>query len=221
MNADIVVAQYRENIDWLQHLKHNSIRNILLYRKYKSSQIFRKELNLQNINHKIIAKYLPNTGRESHTYLTYCVEFYDNLPDVIFFLQGNPFAHGFGDRTIMHWLKKIEHINFTHTDNYHNSHFLVGMPNGRISNWYGPTQLSDFDMKTWFCKYIEDDPQLFKEKSKIYFGANFAVSKDRILSRTKNEYQELIDKEFTDKINPESGHYMERSWYYLFNIHKL
>lgn len=218
---DIVVAKYKENINWLQNLKDNNIRNILLYDKYNSSKIFTKKHNFLNINPKIIYKSLDNTGREIHTYLTYCVEYYDNIPDAVFFVQGNPFPHAFGDREILRWIKKMKHMNFTHTDNYSLSHFLVGMPDGRMGNWYGKTNPSKYSMREWFIKYIDNNTKLFHNPAKIYFGANFGVSKDRILSRTKQEYQELIDKEFTNVINPEAGHYMERSWYYLFNIHKI
>lgn len=221
MIADLVVAQYRENIDWLRNIKSNYIRNIILYRKYKSSKIFKKELSLDYINPKIVVKQLKNTGRESHSYLTYCVEYYEDLPDAVFFVQGNPFPHGFGDRTITHWLKKIQRINFTHTDNYHKSHLLIGMPSGKIGDWYTPTQPSKFDMLSWFLHYIDNDKSILTQSNNIYFGANFGVSKDRILSRQKTEYENLIEKEFTDKINPEAGHFMERSWYYLFNLHKI
>lgn len=221
MVIDIVVAHYKENIQWLQHLNHSNIRNIIVYDKYHTSKIFTKQPPYKELNSKIVSKNLSNTGRESHTYLTYCVEYYDNLPDAIFFLQGNPYVHGFGDRVVLSWIKKIERLNFTHTDNYSNSHFLVGMPNGRMKDWYGATDPSDLDMRAWFLKYIDNDASLFKSSCKIYFGANFGVSKDRILSRPKDKYQILLDNEFTDKVNPEAGHYMERSWYYLFNIHKL
>jgi len=220
--VDIVVAQYKENINWLQKLQHNNIRNIIVYTKYSGSKIFTKSRRIPvTNNNKIVYKTLTNTGRESHTYLTYCKEYYHDLPDVVFFVQGNPFPHGFGDRVILNWIRKLRSINFTHTNNYHNSHFLVGMPNGRMRDWYGPTEPSKYDMIQWFSKYIDNNKDLFKSNAKIYFGASFGVSKDRILSRTKEEYEQLIDKEFTNKINPEAGHYMERSWYYLFNLHKL
>lgn len=218
---DIVVAKYKENINWLQNLKDTNIRHIVVYDKYNGSKIFTKKKSITNIHDKIIHKPLPNTGREIHTYLTYCVEYYDNLPEVVFFVQGNPFPHAFGDREILRWIKKIKHINFTHTDNYCMNHFFVGMPNGRMGDWYGKTNPSKYDMRQWFLKYIDNNKELFHHQAKIYFGANFGVSKDRILSRKQKEYQLLIDEEFTNVINPEAGHYMERSWYYLFNLHKI
>ena len=36
---------------------------------------------------------VPNAGRESETWLRYIIAHYDDLPEVVCFLQGNPFEH--------------------------------------------------------------------------------------------------------------------------------
>jgi hypothetical protein len=78
----VVVARYKENIDWLSDLKHTTY----LYEKG----------DIGNGN-KLI-----NVGREAHTYLHHIVDKYDTLEDFIIFLQGNPFDHG---------VINIDHIN--------------------------------------------------------------------------------------------------------------
>jgi hypothetical protein len=51
---------------------------------------------------------------------------------------------------------------------------------------------------------------------KWYYGACFAVSRERIHLRSKVYYQRLLDQVSLHK-SPEVGHYLERSWYYIFS----
>ena len=82
MKNHFVVARYNENLDWIINIDHN-IYDIYVYNKGNKID------NLQNC--KIID--LANTGRESHTYLTHIINYYDNLPENIVFTQGYPFDH--------------------------------------------------------------------------------------------------------------------------------
>lgn len=74
MSAVLVVARYNENLDWIQHVPIPSI-------------VYNKGSYIPN------TKPLPNIGREAHTYLSFIVDYYDDLPDKVFFTQGNPFPH--------------------------------------------------------------------------------------------------------------------------------
>lgn len=69
----IVVARYKENIDWVREL--HSDYEAVIYNKNSGSNL------------------LSNVGRESHTYLTHIVTNYDNLDNFTVFTQGDPFAH--------------------------------------------------------------------------------------------------------------------------------
>ena len=51
---------------------------------------------------------------------------------------------------------------------------------------------------------------------KVIWGANFAVSRDLIKSKPKSFYQNIL-RYIEHHINPELGHYIERSWYIFFN----
>lgn len=79
MKNKIVVARYNEPTDWLDKINQNKY-DILIYNKGEGTVKFE------------IQK-LPNIGRESHTYLTYIVDNYENLTDFTIFLQANPFDH--------------------------------------------------------------------------------------------------------------------------------
>ena len=54
------------------------------------------------------------------------------------------------------------------------------------------------------------------EISKIVWGANFAISKDIILTKPKIFYQNIL-RHLDYHSNPEEGHYLERSWYIIFH----
>lgn len=212
---DLVIAHYKESLGWIKRLNNSHIRHIYVYSKYKQSSVF----DYKKINPKTIINYLPNIGREAHTYLYHCLNNYDALPEHLFFLQGNPKCHGLDEDKISYWIDNIIDNKLNHSNNYSpNSSINLGLtPDGRRDFWAGSaTDPSLHDIKSFIKTYISKDKN---EKSfrNIYFGANFSVSKDRILSRDVSEYKRLIDNELST-INPESGHYMERLWFYWFNL---
>lgn len=71
-----VIARYQEELDWINQLKTP----YTIYNK-----------GLSEPNYTCIE--IENIGRESHTYLTYILNNYHNLPEYLAFLQGDPFAH--------------------------------------------------------------------------------------------------------------------------------
>lgn len=75
-NLKVVVAKYNEDTSWTKNLKYDSI----IYNKNQEDD-------------HLFEHNLPNVGRESHTFMTYIVDNYDNLPSYIAFVQGNPFDH--------------------------------------------------------------------------------------------------------------------------------
>jgi len=74
----LVVARYNEDISWVKNLNISHI-------------IYNKGNNLEDSTLNI--KSLPNIGRESHTYLKFILEYYNNLPENIILCQGDPFPH--------------------------------------------------------------------------------------------------------------------------------
>lgn len=208
MIFDIVVAHYRENLGWLSQLVHPNIRQINLYTKDSLLSF-----DSRTINNKISHKYLPNIGRESNTYLKYCLEFRDNLPDFVFFLQGNPFIHGINTHHLLQWISEFND-NQKFTPTFRDCSLDYATNNGRVPFWGSHTKPHSLDIEQWFKKFINADHDI--RNCKVCFGANFGVSKDKILSRSIEDYNNLLED--LNDINPESGHYMERSWFYFFNL---
>lgn len=157
----VVVARYNENLDWLKTVPWDYI-------------VFNKgEDNLPKwIKNEIK---LPNIGREAHTYLTYILKNYDNLPEYTIFLQGSPFDHS----------RKL----FQLLDNFSGEDFYT--LSGRTFRCDGLGRPKHPGLKLG-----ESAQMLFVDKIRTYpypAGAEFIVSKKTILFHTKLTYQKIMD----------------------------
>jgi hypothetical protein len=79
MKNAIVVARYSENLDWVNLIDKNKYEIYIYNKGNKLNDIHNYEL--------------PNFGRESQTYIHHIIKNYDNLPNFVMFLQGDPFDH--------------------------------------------------------------------------------------------------------------------------------
>ena len=199
---DLVVAKYSENLDWIadQAISDSRLRRIFVYSK--NGQMYN--------NDRVKCEIINNVGRESHTYLYHIINNYDNLSDRVIFTQA----------------KFNDHIRFNDffRDDY------IGLF-GRTSNCYNfrlvhnytyllPNQ-DNFTFGEWMEKYIDPDDKYYTDKYGRFarYGACFTVAREDILSRPLDFYKKLI-KQLETYYNPEVGHFFERAWYYIFNLHK-
>ena len=200
---DIVIARYKENISWIDEYYEKYKLNVIIYNK--GNLIYKPEI-YKNIE-------LINYGRESHTYLKYIIDNYDNLPPLVVFTQGC----------------NKDHI--TNVDDLINNDLLItasdipylsDCKNFRLHQYYGNLELNKDGLtcSEWIKKYIEPDIENYIKNNyfKAKYGACFSIKKEYILSRTKLFYEELFYQ--LQSLNPEVGHFFERSWYYIFNCHK-
>lgn len=81
MRIKAVVARYNEPIDWIENIGLDYI----IYNKGNSID--------SNLIDQDKVVHVPNEGREGETYLRYITENYYEIPDLVVFLQGNPFDH--------------------------------------------------------------------------------------------------------------------------------
>lgn len=188
-----ILSRYKEDNElWRSILKQFKY-EIIVYNKYSGANL------------------LENVGREGHTYLTYIVQNYHNLPYEILFSQYDPSDH-FKENTVHN------------SKNFHSNikYFL----NGFLYNFIG-IRPTDYDLIVrdrnidWIkhCKYIFgsfDEPQVNKL---ICCGANlngvFRVSRRAILSRPKEFYQKCLNY-LSNDIDPDEGYFFERIWKYIF-----
>ena len=192
----VVVAKYDEDISWTKKYA-----NVKVYDKSKGD--------------------LPNIGRESHTYLTYIVDNYHRLPEIVFFTQGYIKDHGYEGLDFIN-LGTEQNYSKNLTRYYRNHYFYcqrLGWNDDHIYVYNGRfvDSKDELGFRTWFKKYIDDEVDI--NNGLIFWqGAIFSVRRECILSRPREYYKRLLEY-IPNTNNPEVGHYIERSWFYIFNCH--
>ena len=198
MKFQIVISRYNEDIIYLNKF----IEFIIVYNKGKDD-IYQ--------NYNVI--HLPNIGRESHTYLYHIVNNYDNLALNTLFIQGK-----INDHDILPFIEYFKKNDFVGKLNYQNINFIKNRikHTGKYLNELqsGNLKISKYTPYEWINK-IGIDITNYDDFNMVW-GANFSVSKKMILKKPKIFYQNLLRYVEYD-MNPEEGHFFERSWYIIFN----
>ena len=196
----IVVAHFNEDLEWLTPFDKETL---IIYSKGTLATV------------DCIQKVLPNVGRESHTYLSYILEYYDNLPNIVFFTQGSIREHMYFDQKD-YIQQKFLLMQANSSDNYTVEHFNYGLdPDWHLAFCREFLARSPLSGKDFFKTYINPDIDL-DSPIRWYGGAIFSVKREAILSRSKEYYKTLLDT-VSENNAPETGHFLERSWYYIFN----
>lgn len=181
---DIVIARYNENLDWVKNIPDQF--NIVIYNKGPPLPSEYKSIFLENV------------GREGHTYYKYIYDNYENLPNHVIFLQGHPFDHS---PNLMNDLNKYIVVgNRPVGFEYISDHFVNCNLSGCRYNRKAP--LRDIYEKLFGIR-IEHMPFRFA------VGAQFIVSKEQILNRSKEFYLKIINM-LSSSPNPIEGHVIER-----------
>lgn len=197
----IVVARYNEDIKWLLPFKDVTI----IYNKGQYLPLL-NSFNFIN---------LDNVGRESHTYLYHIIENYDNLSDKTIFFQGNIRDHKilniekyFGTENFIGNFSKIN-IEQLKKNIEHYGKWQIEYKNNKMKK-------NNYTVFDWLTKIIGIEINNEMDEFNVVWGANFAISKELILSKPKRFYENII-RYLNYHINPEEGHYLERTWYLIFN----
>lgn len=192
MTYQIVVARYNENIDWT-----NKFSNVLLYNKGKELTTKTDVISLKNV------------GREGHTYYTYICDHYEELSDYIFFLQGNPFDHS--PHLITNLLNHINDIE----SNEMIEDFIFLSERILDCSLSGCRYHPNLPLLRVYQRIFSDQAQAQTQDHiknisfKFGAGAQFMVSKKKILERPKLFYQQIV-RLLEYHINPIEGYVIER-----------
>ena len=180
-NIGIIVARYNEDVTWT-----NEFPNVIIYNKGD-------KLDIDCIN-------VENVGREPHTYYKYIVDNYENLKyGHYIFLQGYPFDHS-------------PNVIKTLRDYINSKNLTIDFSN--ISE-----RVITFDFKNG-CKHhqglplVENYIKIFNKypDQKIYSfgaGAQFIVSRERILKNPKVFYENILNLLSKEK-RPIEAYVLER-----------
>ena len=190
MSVKIVVAKYKEDVDWTQYINHS----VVIYDK--SDEPITNSIHLKNV------------GKEGETFLRHIVENYDNLDDITVFLQGNPFEHLnylVGWRTLLTDEEKQKVIHKINSDITSNSVF---------STFY--CVLHNLQNGTNGANATRDCMKYFNKKHHYFtisMGAQYIVPKQNILSTPLNVWKKMHQDIYNDILN---GYSMEILWYFAF-----
>ncbi len=177
----IVIARYKENIDW-----SSSFSNVIIYNKGDPLPDSYRQVCLKNV------------GREGHSYYQYIVDHYDQLEDYTIFLQGNPFDHS---PNVLAKIRQYEEQKELNLDFEFISEWVIPC------NLWGCRYHGGLPLKEVYEQLFGQR----KESIEFTFGAGaqFIVSKKNILKRPKSFYLKIIDI-LEKEVDPLEGYVVER-----------
>jgi len=190
MSFCLVIARYSENVEWTKQFP-----NVIIYNKGTKLEDGYNEISLNNV------------GREGHTYYKYICDNYENLAEYTIFLQGTPFDHS--PNIINNLTKYINNKELSIDFEFLSESIIT----------------SSLDLEStihWQCKNIHKTwKRVFSinnNNQEIIFGAGaqFIVSKSRILKNTKEFYENIV-KILEYNIDPLEGYDIERFHKYIFS----
>jgi hypothetical protein len=195
MTKKIVIARYSEDVSWAE--------------QFDNVQIYNKGDVIENTRHH--QTLLNNFGREAHTYLFHILDCYDELDDITCFLQGDFFVH-----TNEHFPEyKMYRENPNLVEDFDKA-FFSNLDNGFSKTFlnYPIDHFEDDRVIDWFKTRIDTNGLVDLTNAKICWGACFSVTKEKIYSRSREYYLNLIQDA---EVNQHFPWWAERSWYYILN----
>lgn len=215
--TDLVIARYKEPLDFLHYPIFQSFKKIYLYNKGP-------EINDPFLlNNNLIEIYnLPNVGCEGHTYLHHMITQRDNLAEMTFFIPASWKDNSGKKPAVIHLLRLLwrgcfgysGHIDYDPIDKKFKNFSILEYQHTNSNNIHNSMQLSPCKERpfgVWYEKNLSDRTSYIT----TYHGI-LTVPKSMILSNDTVFYENLISYLDQDRI-PEAGHYIERSWGAIFN----
>jgi hypothetical protein len=240
---EIVVARYREKLDWL--LKISPSWKIIIYNKGPRNipMNITKKPNIEIIERK-------NIGREAETYAHHMRSRYDTIADITLFIQGNPFIHApelleciarIQDKEVFTEDERIIPMTIQYKDTLPPLNITRQRPNRfyqvydmsvtkldcdkfhdpgaghLLNNYLGPHKKPHgTNTIKLFCDLIGWPQGLLPAQTtiKFFYAACFGVTKAGIHQHSKEFYERLYPQTHTLTMGP---YILERTWLHIFN----
>lgn len=196
MMYGLVVARYNEDISWIDEIDLNKIK-VYLYNKGPKIEHIRKGIYYEEI---------PNVGRESETYLYHIEKNYHDLDEKIVFTQGRFKDHCGSIQNLLRMYDSTPWGSHRYEKNFRLDVYCTKLEKER----------DNLNFSQWMDKYVE---VLKSNTIRLKYNGIFGVSKNKILSRKLEYYKDTLRPQL-QSFNPEVGHYFERAWFYIFNLHQ-
>jgi len=204
--AFFVISRYKENVEWIKSLTDNYI----IYNKGEELSIEYKH---------IVA---PNFGGNQYDIFRYIYDNYDNLPDLIAFVQGDPYDHCIPKRFNTLIYNESFTLLFGDT-NYPDGNFR-GQPYWEEnSSWYINEPFNSHKPPCKFSSFHDFANHMFsdyKHQFTVTFppGSQFIVEKERCLYYSKNFWKKMMEA-VCQEIGMNGGretHIIERAMQIIF-----
>jgi hypothetical protein len=192
LDIHLVVAKYKENIDWAVNagVPHT------IYNKDQECK------DSRFIN-------LPNIGREAHTYLHYIVTNYHNLPDYVFFSEGNCLSN-----RPLETMEPIENL-YSEIKNFRGMPRVKPMGTRVVERIEGDQTCYELNLNV-----VRVYEKLFKiEQTEFvyYIGGQLIVPRSRITFHSHNFYKHLYENISDVRGVGYCAWTLERLWPYIYN----
>lgn len=231
MKLAVVVARYNEDLDWLKLFRSFECpTTFYVYDKNDSKYIDEGKLNATLGFATVIYSRLPNLGREGHTFLEHIQKYYECFDDGCYtvFCQGNVDehvkvhkirAHSEKQKLLYDYFSQMINdatsskkcISDSTAKNYdYKKHSATYSFN--ISEWKGKLEPAGEPFGPWFERLLGIR---FPAKPLWWPAALFCVRNDALLKRPVEFYSSLQKQLLC--LNPEKGHFLERTWYYILS----
>ena len=206
MNKKIIISRYNENIEWVKSYDFDYI----VYNKGEELDNSFKSINV------------PNIGNNQRDIFNFIVDNYDNLPDIMVFIQANPFDHCNKDafdrlinNTVFTPLETFGHIEQNQAQKLDSDGGYMEMNNSWYISAHNSTHnqtcsfesFEDFMNKT-FTNYVRSDWNRFTP------GSQYLVTKEIVKHYPKDFWEYLMN--ILHKNNMTEGHIIERALLMIF-----
>ncbi len=214
-HCDLVISRYKESVAYLHNPIFQSFRKIYLYNKGP-------EIDPSTLPDNAVLYTLPNLGCEGHTYLEHMKSCSDREAEKTLFLPGSWFDTSYKKEAVFKILQLAPHKDFagyssfyTQTiseklENFSETRYQHSHPNNK-STTDNLAMCEDRPYGNWYRKHFSE-----RESYQITYCGIILVGQDLIEANPSSLYTAL-QSDLSIGPNPESGHYMERSWAVLFN----
>lgn len=205
--AFFVISRYSEDISWINDFNFDYI----IYNKGEKIEGAYNVLDIENI------------GNNQRDIFKYIIDNYDNLPDVIGFIQGNPFDHC----KIEKFNKIMNNEHFTALESFEG---ITCNPYQKLSNDGGYMEINN----SWYisahnsthnqdCKYSSFDDFMYNtfinytrsDWNRFTPGSQYIITKEIATFYSKKFWEFLRDILY--KNNMTEGHIIERALWMIFN----
>jgi hypothetical protein len=212
--VDLVIARYKEDLNWLSNYKNKSFRRVIIYNKGP-------DMACPSLRGCEIIK-LQNVGMCDHTYLYHIVHEYNNLADFTIFLPGSadlPHKEARQREIIDLAFKGMPAIyGYNVGDMRDHSRDMIldkwevtDPDNKEAGENYSLHPASHRPFGAWVDHYLKDHPRC---PYITYNGGLFSLTKEMIKKHKVPFYMRFLSQ--LNHKHTEAAHYMERIWGALY-----